>query len=178
MVMSFTPFQIMQTASLNIVHLLEQILVICQEISHLFPWISTSSLIQPPSPTSDVLKTTEDQRIVETAGLEALDIISFYSFCLCNHAQPLSPLPLDNILPWLRHALHGVVIDLESIMLPNLAAYLRHCVPVYYICHCDKSTQFPPQLVNVKDKDGELDKSHHDAIHAHKASKATAHNEC
>ena len=181
MVTNSSPYQLTEEASLNIVRSFAQISMIRQDITELFPWLSNSTFTLPPPPTPDLLQTKEDRRSVEAtigrAGLEALDIIGLGVFCSYNHVEPLGPSSLDDILPWSRHALRGVVLDLETTTLPDLSLYIQHHVPVYYICRRGEPTPFPPQLIDAKDRDGEVGNSHRDAMSARKASKATVRSE-
>ena len=65
-----------------------------------------------------------------------------------------------------------MVLALKTTTFENLATFVRYGVPIYYICHHDSPDLFPPTLINAKDWDGEVKKSHHNEISAHKVFKA------
>ena len=176
MVTKFAPFGLMEPASLNIPRSLKRISTIRQEIRLIFPWLSRSTFTLPPPPAPDVLQAQAHAGAVEVAirqtGLAALDILGLTVFCSYNHPDPLGLSSLDDVLPWSRHRLRGVVLDLETMTFEDLATFVRHGVPVYYICRRDGPDLFPPALINAKDRDGEVEKSHRDEMSARKASKA------
>lgn len=178
MVTHRAPFRLTEEASLPIARSVAKLSLTHEQLIRLFPWLSEFNLTLPPLPRADLLHTKEDARNVQVtislAGLEALDLLGFYVFCSYNHHGPLGPSPLDDVLSWSRHELRGVVLDLETTTFQELVNFVEHRVPVYYICRRDSRSIFPPELINAKDRDGELEKAHHHAMSARRASKARA----
>ncbi|KAG6369016.1 hypothetical protein JVT61DRAFT_2567 [Boletus reticuloceps] len=181
MVTNSAPFRLTEQAALKIVRSLAQISMVHRELPQLFPWLSTASFTLPPPPSSDLLQNQESRGSVEVAisraGLEALDIIGLCVYCYHHHTEPLDPSPLDDVLPWSSNALRGVVVDLETTTLQDLNTYVQHRVPVYYLCRRDEPTRFSPQLINARDRDGELERSHQNAMSVRRASKANVRKE-
>ena len=178
MVTSSSPFQLTEDASLNIVRSFAQISMIRREITELFPLLTKSNLTLPSIPAADLLQPKEGcgtvQDAISRAGLKALDVLGLCVFCSCIYDEPLGPSSLDEIFPWSKQSLRGVVLDLESTTLQDLITYIQHHVPVYYVCPRGQPTPFSPQLINARDRDGEGEASHHHVIFARKASKAHA----
>jgi hypothetical protein len=179
MVTHRAPFRLTQEASPSIVRSVAKLSTAHEQIIQCFPWLSDRTFTLPPLPRADLLQTKEDARSVEVtiglAGLEVLDLVGFYVYCSYNHHEPLGPTPINDVLSWSRHDLRGVVLDLETTTSQDLVKFLEHHVPVYYVHRSDGP--FPPQLINAKDRDSELERAHRGAMSAHRTFKARAYGE-